>query len=281
MTGSKIEPVQATSILNAWSSAVNAVMAVADHAAPPLAISIRGGVQSLPADSDDKVAMIDAFLEHEGARRGSFIASTAQSALTIFPYALWIRRGKPSAASFCKLCVSQLYPRMKKINSLNKYGTYFQRMMAYPIPLSTTGETVRQLEHIIDLMAVNNYRYKESSLQLSVFHPVLDHTKQRRRGFPCLQQVGVSWTSDGFALNAFYPTQYLIDRALGNYIGLTHLGMFMAHESGREFVQLNIYIGSPTIAPARKCDVKALLASMNGVSDAAADGEASQEDNGD
>ncbi|MCA9272652.1 MAG: hypothetical protein KDA31_06370 [Phycisphaerales bacterium] len=281
MTGSTPEPIQATSILNAWMSAVNAAMAVANHAMPPLVISIRGGAQSLPADSDRQVAMIDAFLENEGIRRGSFIASTAQSALTIFPYQLWIRRGKPSAACFCKLCVTQLYPRMKKINSLNKYGTYFQRMMGYPIPSSTKGETVGQLEHVIDLMAVTNYRYKESSLQMPVFHPMLDHTNQRRRGFPCLQQVGVSWTGDGFALNAFYPTQYLVDRGLGNYIGLTHLGMFMAHESGRAFVQLNIYVGSPTIAPARKSDVKALLTSMNEAKDAAANGEKPEENDGD
>ena len=154
-------------------------------------------------------------------------------------------------------------------------------MMGYPIPSSTKGETVGQLEHVIDLMAVTNYRYKESSLQMPVFHPMLDHTNQRRRGFPCLQQVGVSWTGDGFALNAFYPTQYLVDRGLGNYIGLTHLGMFMAHESGRAFVQLNIYVGSPTIAPARKSDVKALLTSMNEAKDAAANGEKPEENDGD
>ena len=34
----------------------------------------------------------------------------------------------------------------------------------------------------------------------------------------------------GLAVTGFYPTQYMFERAYGNYLGLCRLGNFMAHE---------------------------------------------------
>ena len=40
-------------------------------------------------------------------------------------------------------------------------------------------------------------------------------------------------------LNAIYAMQYLADRAYGNYVGLEHLGRFMAGEMGLELDEVN------------------------------------------
>ncbi|MEB5016537.1 hypothetical protein RXP78_29840, partial [Pseudomonas aeruginosa] len=50
------------------------------------------------------------------------------------------------------------------------------------------------------------------------------------RGFPCLQHVTFAPAKDGLNVNAFYATQYMVERAYGNYLGLCRLGQFVAHE---------------------------------------------------
>jgi len=44
-------------------------------------------------------------------------------------------------------------------------------------------------------------------------------------------------------MNAFYATQQLFDKAYGNFLGLSHLGAFIANEMGLRLEQLNIFAG--------------------------------------
>ena len=44
-------------------------------------------------------------------------------------------------------------------------------------------------------------------------------------------------------MNAFYATQQIFDKAYGNYLGLTQLGAFMAHEMDIPLARLNVMIG--------------------------------------
>jgi hypothetical protein len=67
-------------------------------------------------------------------------------------------------------------------------------------------------------------------------------------GFPCLQQVifvplGPSGRN-GLMVNAFYATQYMFEKAYGNYLGLCRLGTFMAHYMGLKFVRLSCTVGT-------------------------------------
>jgi hypothetical protein len=80
-------------------------------------------------------------------------------------------------------------------------------------------------------------------LQASVFDPARDHVAQAQVVFPCLQHVSFLPTKNGLAMNAFYATQQLLYRAYGNFLGLTQLGAFMAHEMGMPLVQLNLMAG--------------------------------------
>jgi len=183
------------------------------------------------------------------------------SALTIFPYDMWCRRDKPNCADFSSFCLKRLLPRLKSLDARNRLGTYFERMMAFAGAKQGKACTVNQLSFVINLLRNRTKWPRESALQISCFDPAKDHTGQPVRGFPCLQQVSVAHDGNGrIALNAYYPTQYIFDRAYGNYLGLCQLGAFIAHETQLEFVRLNCFVGKPEIGSVSRKKIKDLLA---------------------
>lgn len=81
-------------------------------------------------------------------------------------------------------------------------------------------------------------------MQVSCFDPREDHNEAPLLPFPCLQQIGFTYDKDGgLIVNAFYPTQFILDRAYGNYLGLCHLGAFMAYQIGVRLVRMNCFVG--------------------------------------
>jgi hypothetical protein len=144
---------------------------------------------------------------------------------TIFPWGLW----NPSAHR------SQLYsrylailPKLRKC-PLNHRGIYFERLIQYPLERKAT-KVANQLEFIINTY-VNKSNHRRSALQASLFNPFIDATNSPRLGFPCLQQVGfVPIGGHDLDVVAFYPLHYIFERGYGNYLGLAHLGHFMAQE---------------------------------------------------
>lgn len=90
--------------------------------------------------------------------------------------------------------------------------------------------------------------------QAAIFDPARDHIRNARVVFPCLQHVSFVPTNEGLVTNAFYATQYVFDKAYGNYLGLTQLGAFMAHEMGLPFARLNVAIGVAKLAGISKTD---------------------------
>ena len=162
--------------------------------------------------------------------------SCHEVANTIFPISLW----NPQADRH------QLYERyqriMPRVLRRNRYGVYFQRLIAFDHDAAYEGG-VNQLEKIIQTWKRGNHR--RSALQAAIFDPRKDHTNQPLRGFPCLQQVAFAQQgSDGLSVTGFYATQYIFERAYGNYLGLCRLGRFMAQEMGRELTQVTC-VASP------------------------------------
>jgi hypothetical protein len=181
------------------------------------------------------------------------------SALTIFPHKMWVRRGRPACGAFSELCLEQFLPRMRKRDARNQYGTYFERMMAFSGSRRDGVRVVNQLQFVIDLLKKDR-RPRESALQITCFDPAKDHTGQPVRGFPCLQQVSIAYDNDGrLAVNAFYPMQYIFDRAYGNYLGLCHLGDFLAHETQLQFSRLTCFIGKPELGDVPKRDLEQVV----------------------
>jgi len=197
--------------------------------------------------------ILDATLETNNGYRS---ADTAQ---LIFPYNHWVRQGYPPRQELFDWYLNEFLPRLKARKRQNCNGTYFQRMIDFrgTVIRGNVEEitTKNQLDHIIHIWHRNQKRPRQSALQVSIFDPVKDHTGQPVRGFPCLQQISFTYDNQGgLGVNAYYPTQYIFDRAYGNYLGLCHLGHFMAHELRLNLVRLTCYIGHPELGtPTKSC----------------------------
>ncbi len=139
---------------------------------------------------------------------------------------------------------NKILPRIKKIDSRNSKGTYFERLIAY----GDKTEKVNQLEIIITSLQNTNVK-RRSKLQASLFDPNTDHTDGMFQGFPCLQHVTFYKTKTGLILNSFYAVQYLYQRAYGNWLGLINLGKFIANELNIEFERFNCYVGVEQLDP--------------------------------
>jgi hypothetical protein len=84
---------------------------------------------------------------------------------------------------------------------------------------------------------------RRSALQLAVFDAARDHSKAAQLGFPCLQHVTAAPTAEGLCINGFYATQYVVERAYGNYLGLCRLGRFLAHEFEMPLARMTCFTG--------------------------------------
>jgi len=165
--------------------------------------------------------------------RGRRKQSVETVANTIFPSALW-----NPAASRQQLFdrYLRIAPKLRRLRA-NTHGTYFERMISG----GPTGQA-NQLD-----FAISTYTgrggVRRSVLQVGIFNPGLDHSAAALRGFPCLQHVTFAPIDGGLHVNAFYATQYMIERAYGNYLGLCRLGQFVAREMAIPLARLTCLVG--------------------------------------
>ena len=212
-----------------------------DGEVSPVVVVIRDIGDEGPLQDSPIRGALDQLLEEDG--KGLSCNTVAN---TIFP-SIW----NPNADR------QELYDRYRRIlprlrkDRRNRNGLYFQRLISYG-----ADGTVNQLEHIIQTWHKGNHR--RTALQAGLFDPLRDHTNQRMRGFPCLQQVSFApCGEDGLSITGYYATQYVVERAYGNYLGLCRLGRFMAHEMGLRFDRM-ICIATPVMLHRTKKSVKGL-----------------------
>ena len=237
------EVISETNLSYAWGRVLLSMLHRRDTLMP-LMISIGGLTNGIPReDTIVRKALDTALCQH-----GKF--SCATSAMTIFPFRYWEQTNRPHIEQFADSYLQKYLPRLRARSEQNRSGTYFERMVDFH---GTTRKGARdnknQLQHVISLWQKGGGRRpRRSALQLAIFDPLKDHNASPRSMFPCLQQIGFVYNkSNELAVNAYYPAQYIFDRAYGNYLGLCHLGLFVAHEIGIEFVRLNCFIGRPEL----------------------------------
>ena len=212
----------------------------------PLVVVIDGLQNADPPEIPAIRSALDAALGSEDRQ-----LSCLEVANTIFPASLW-NPEHPRTDLYERYLT--IIHRIRKRRG-NRYGVYFQRLIAFGAD-SGTEENVNQLEHIISTWNGGNRR--RSALQASLVDPRLDHTNQRQRGFPCLQQVAFAPVGEnGLAVTGFYAKQHMYERAYGNYLGLCRLGRFMAHEMGLTLSQI-VCIATPAARDRSKRDLAGL-----------------------
>jgi hypothetical protein len=245
-----------TNLSRLWSRLLVHVIDHPGKVISPLVLSLSGfDTNGFPEEDD----VVRSELDRALAELDFWDVETV--AFTIFPYDYW------KIAEFDRAKLFTIYqdafPRLKAWNPINnRRGLYFERLTMY----GSGPCNGNQLEWILSQYNTHP-TVRRSMLQAATFDPSRDHLPDAQLGFPCLQQVSFVPTASGLVVNAFYATQQLFDKAYGNYLGLSLLGAFMAHEMGLNLARLNITVGveklervpkgSPTltkvIAAARAC----------------------------
>jgi hypothetical protein len=214
----------------------------------PALLTINGIDSGADLEQADIREMLDANLRERGKALSSTVAGT------IFPNSMW-NPSLPRQVLFERY--ENALSQLRKCPQ-NHNGIYFERMTSY-------GQNdYNQLDFFLrSRLEKDNHR--RSVLQVAIVEPEKDLTNQRVRGFPCLQQVSFApMPKERLAVNGFYGTQYLYEKAYGNYLGLVHLGRFIAHELGLQLAQVNCFTGIATLGVA-KSKIAALVTRLEEV----------------
>lgn len=234
----------------AWARAMQVVSAPGRKEIGPLVVSITGFNETSEFREDATIrSALGEVLIREGKQPVETVAGT------IFPWSMW-NPSAPRKQLFERYC--KIAPRLRRAAAKNRRGIYFERMI--------TGGPAGN-ENQLDF-ALGTYGSRDgvrrSVLQIAVFNPNRDHSTAAQLGFPCLQHVTFAPTEDGLCLNAFYASQYMVERAYGNYVGLCRLGQFAASELGLRFVRMTCFTGI-AICEVAKNKLSGLMTAINDV----------------
>lgn len=213
----------------AWARALRAASAPGRKEVGPLVVSVTGFDDSGSFREEPTIRKeLDAVLQREGKQSVETVAGT------IFPWSMW-NPSAPRSQLFDRY--RKIAPRLRRASDKNRRGIYFERMI--------TGGPKGKENQIDFALATYGARdgVRRSVLQIGIFHPGQDHSAAAQLGFPCLQHVTFAPVDGGLCLNAFYASQYMVERAYGNYVGLCRLARFAAHELGIPLVRMTCFTG--------------------------------------
>lgn len=249
--------IEDTNLSRAWARLLLQVLDGAGTEVSPLVLSLTGfDTTGTIAETQAVRQELDQLLRQKGN------LAVEDVAFTIFPQRIWQIAGGDRARLF--QLYQGTYQRYVAMNRRrNGRGLYFERLVMY----GRGPCDGNQLEWILTQYGSRPSGVRRSMLQATTFDPGRDHVASARLGFPCLQQVSFEPTSAGLVMNAFYATQQIFDKAYGNYLGLTQLGAFMAHEMNMSLARFNVMVGvakldqinkrdeafAPLVAAARSC----------------------------
>jgi hypothetical protein len=239
-----------TDLSRAWAKIFLRILDGRGTDISPLVVSLSGfdqdgRISEMPGVRD----ALDQILEKKGK------ISIETVAHTIFPQRLWRIAGHDRARLFA--LYKGVFPRYVAMNRrANGRGLYFERLTMFGPHAPCEGN---QLEWILSQYGSRS-GIRDTMFQAAIFDPARDHVRIARVVFPCLQHVSFVPTSEGLVTNAFYATQYVFDKAYGNYLGLAQLGAFMAHEMRLPLARLNVTVGVAKLDGISKTD--ALLAPL-------------------
>lgn len=242
----KAEPyiVQEKNVSLAWAKVMVKLLTKGTQEISPLVVNIDMPVNADTPDGEPvETSAIRQIADEALEASGKPLCLT--TANTIFPKSLWVP-GAGCEALFERY--GRVLPRLRKV-SQNCYGIYFERLIRH-------GGQINQLRHILETWSGGNHR--RSALQAITFDPAQDHTNQRMRGFPCLQQVMFVPDGENLIVSGVYGVQYIFDRAYGNYLGLCSLGQFMAHEMGLRLTRVQCVTTIAKLGGINKSDLTKL-----------------------
>jgi hypothetical protein len=230
MRMSNFEPVQSADLAVAWVKALTLLTRKGVGDVAPLVVNVSGFTDGFPSEAPEIRQEADALLDAARTKKET-LCTIETTANLIFPENLWLRYRNDGRRVFFDR-YRGLGDRLKKRDSRNRKGTYFSRMIKYG------KDNLDQLSHVLDVWDGGTHR--RSALQVVIFDPMVDHTRQPFLGFPCLDYITFTPnTAEGtLSIMALYADQWIVDRGYGNYLGLCRLGRFVAEQMKLRFAQL-------------------------------------------
>lgn len=226
--------VRASTVSEAWIGVVDAVDRMPGHNAFHVAVQITEPTTELAAIRN----VADRLLE------SLRLPPVTEVRNTVFPVELGRKYPEPAALS--ARYREYVYPRLKKLDIENAKGTYFGRFVDY----RTSDGAVDQLAVVVDKLRRSRVGTKRKAtyeldmangLELAVYAHGRDHRKTM--AFPCLSFCSFQLDDDRLHLVANYRSQYLVQRAYGNYLGLGELQQYVARAAGFGVGELLVVAG--------------------------------------
>lgn len=204
-------------------------------------------------------------IERELALTGQQSVDTVAG--TIFPRSLysdpglaWHPRLRAEQQHALDKAAADLYDRYLSSLSLlrtvraNEIGTYFSRMISWPGKgPGGINQLARVIHRLRDVRRCG--RATENKIDLDTSADGLNGATilegaqicaaddKRTRGFPCLVHLDFSLLNGELHCAAIYRHHYLIDKAYGNFIGLSNLMQFLCQQSGVGMGELVVLAG--------------------------------------
>jgi len=217
-----------SNLSRAWARAFLATLEKGGETRHPSIVMINNLEHGFPLEDMNIRNRLDQELEKFNLNRCNTVSNT------IFPTSMW-RKDSPNDLVDLFARYEKAWRGIKKCPA-NRNGVYFRRLTNYQ-PKGSASSPVNQLQHVIDTYHSGNHR--KSALQASIFDPTRDHSNQRQKGFPCMQQIAFTPLPDKkFSITGIYATQLQFEKAYGNYLGLYWLGRFMAKNLGLTLTQV-------------------------------------------
>ena len=235
--------IQADTVSAAWYDAVRTTRAAPGHKVFHLVVSIE---QPLTEDETIRNEM-DKLLADRGLQTVDTVAST------IMPAAL---------AELCHThddLVARYRDRYEVIMRFpkNSWGTYFGRLVAYPVGHGNRPAPVDQLAPVIkalrgpQVVAAQYETAVATAEDMAGPSEILDpgvlihHPTRGRhgRGAPCLSNIAFQREANRVHAIAHYRSHFLIERAYGNYLGLAWLVRYVAGQAGLGVGHLTVVAG--------------------------------------
>lgn len=137
--------------------------------------------------------------------------------------------------------------------------TYFERLTGAWYNRRGTKETISQNRLLKTIEKINEW--EKNAEAVFYLHTNLDTDNFRPRGSPCLQYVQFRiFGASHLSVVGLYRAHDYTNKALGNFIGLHDLGIFVASRTGRTFVGADVLSLNPFVG--NKSQINGYIASI-------------------
>lgn len=217
-------------------------------------------------------AIEDALVDLRDSHRDfAGVQSMHTVANTVFPISLYRPDTQGAASRFITNALKGEQNRRHATH--RRWGTYLGRLVAYP---ARDGRATNQLAINLERLSGKDRQWSDL-YEVPISSPDGDHDDPDwedpgadssatsgavlhgdtrldplRRGGPCLAHISLTLDGGAVSMMALYRRHSYVTRAYGNFLGLSRLLYFMAHESGHDVGNLMVVTGHATVdAPGR------------------------------